>query len=68
MSSNREIALEQALIAVLAAAKESKINVDTLVKDANSIILNSAHKNNIVDDKTIRVSASEIIQSLVKTL
>ncbi|MFE8049297.1 hypothetical protein [Brenneria goodwinii] len=64
MSSNREIALEQALVAVLAAAKELSIDINDLVAKANGVIINSAHKNNIIDDKHIRVDAGEIIQSL----
>ncbi|MTW55583.1 hypothetical protein GND96_09205 [Citrobacter sp. JL976] len=68
MTDKREIALEQALIAVLAVAKESKLDLDTLVLNANSVILDSAHKNNIVDDKSIRTSACEIIRSFVDQL
>lgn len=61
--TDKELALEQALIAILAAAKESKIEIDDLVKKANSVILNSAHRNNIVDDKDIRTAACDEIQS-----
>ncbi len=68
MANNREIALEQALIAVLAAAKESKHDVDALLKNADSVILNSAHKNNIVDDKHVRKSACEILKLFAKKL
>ncbi|MEQ4451660.1 MULTISPECIES: hypothetical protein [Kosakonia] len=65
MASNnkREIALEQALIALLSAVKESNIDVDNLVKNANHVILNSAHKHNIIDDHDIRTYAIEIMKS-----
>lgn len=68
MTDKRVIALEQALIAVLAVAKESELDLDTLVLNANSVILDSAHKNNIVDDKSIRTNACEIIRSFVDQL
>ncbi|MGP2486933.1 hypothetical protein ACTUTK_07065 [Pantoea ananatis] len=61
--TDKELALEQALLAILAAAKESKIEIDDLVKKANSVILNSAHPQNIVDDKVIRTAACDEIQS-----
>lgn len=61
--TDRELALEQALIAVLAAAKASNINIDDLVKNARSVVLDSAHSSNIVDDKGIRTTSCEEIDS-----
>lgn len=57
--TDRELALEQSLIAVLAAAKSSNIDIDKLVNDARSVVLDSAHSANIVDDKTIRVTSCD---------
>jgi len=61
--TDREIALEQALIAVLAAAKSSSVDIDELVKNARSVVLDSAHSCNIVDDKNIRVTSCEELDS-----
>lgn len=66
--TDKESALEQALIAVVAAAKELNVDIDLLIKNANSVILNSAHKNNIVDDKSIRTVACDELKSVVKRL
>lgn len=61
--TDRELALEQALIAVLAAAKSSNIDIDKLVSGARSVVLDSAHSGNIVDDKNIRVTACDELDS-----
>lgn len=64
--TDRELALEQALIAVLAAAKESNVNVDNLIKSAQAVVLNSAHSSNIVDDKGIRVTSCNELKSAIE--
>jgi len=61
--TDKEIALEQALIAILAAAKSSNVDIDELVKNARSIVLDSSHSSNIVDDKSIRVASCEELDS-----
>ncbi|POU43941.1 hypothetical protein C3374_22540 [Pantoea sp. PSNIH4] len=61
--NNRELALEQALIAVLAAAKASNVDIDNLVNNARSVVLDSAHSSNIVDDKSIRVASCEELEA-----
>ncbi len=59
MSTQREIALQQALVSVIAAAGESGLDLTSLVKMANAQILSDSHYRQ-VDHPYITMACDEI--------
>lgn len=68
MTTSREMALEQALIAVLGAVKDSSLDVDSLSGIAKGYILDSSSKYQKCSDHAVLTEACSAISDALSKI